>query len=222
MEPALPLPLRLQLSHAAVPMEHDQVSDSIAAFLTSYAARTGTNNIASSSAAAEDPTSNGGGSGSTGGVVAAQLTRLMNGLAGRIDYDAFTNLISGLNNTTHNSNSSNGAASSHTTFQEDDDDVDMQQQEEETPVELLEPSSSVSISATTTTNADADGKQSFSQTDELQSTTSTSIDSPPTIHPTPTQDVDEHLQSPSKKSKKGKKESKKDSKKEKKLKKEAA
>ncbi|GAK66310.1 uncharacterized protein PAN0_012d4532 [Moesziomyces antarcticus] len=83
MEPALPLPLRLELAHAPVSMDHTAVSESISSFLAQYAARTGTHN------ASEDA------AGSTGGVVAAQLTRLMNGLAGKIDYDAFTAMIAG-------------------------------------------------------------------------------------------------------------------------------
>ncbi|KAI3475610.1 hypothetical protein L1887_62983 [Cichorium endivia] len=62
-------------------MDHTAVSESISSFLAQYAARTGTHN------ASEDA------AGSTGGVVAAQLTRLMNGLAGKIDYDAFTAMI---------------------------------------------------------------------------------------------------------------------------------
>ncbi|GAC74439.1 hypothetical protein PANT_11c00066 [Moesziomyces antarcticus T-34] len=101
MEPALPLPLRLELAHAPVSMDHTAVSESISSFLAQYAARTGTHN------ASEDA------AGSTGGVVAAQLTRLMNGLAGKIDYDAFTAMI---------------------TAAETVDEMD-------TPMEVLEPSS---------------------------------------------------------------------------------
>lgn len=83
MEPALPLPLRLDISHPPVSTSHSAVSSSIATFLSTYAARTGTQNTSSEDSSAS----------STGGVVAAQLTRLMNGLQGRIDYDAFTSFI---------------------------------------------------------------------------------------------------------------------------------
>lgn len=93
MEPALPSPLRLRLEHAPAPASHEDVSASIQVFLAAYAARTGAQTSSN-----DDPAiSTGGSAASTGGVVASQLTRLMNGLAGRIDYDAFAQLISGLN-----------------------------------------------------------------------------------------------------------------------------
>ncbi|KIS67324.1 uncharacterized protein UMAG_04424 [Mycosarcoma maydis] len=94
MEPALPLPLRLDLSHPAVPTDHTSVSHSISQFLSSYAARTGTSNSASH----PDETA----TSTTGGVVAAQLTRLMNGLAGKIDYDAFESLLTSLGSCSSN------------------------------------------------------------------------------------------------------------------------
>ncbi|KAJ9474622.1 hypothetical protein PHBOTO_005065 [Pseudozyma hubeiensis] len=92
MEPALPLPLRLDLTLPPHPTDHTTVSSHISSFLSSYASRTGTSNSTS------NPDE---GSSTTGGIVAAQLTRLMNGLSGRIDYDAFESLISGLNQTSN-------------------------------------------------------------------------------------------------------------------------
>ncbi|SPO30855.1 uncharacterized protein UTRI_05523_B [Ustilago trichophora] len=171
MEPALPLPLRLQLSHAAIPMEHESVSESIASFLTSYAARTGTHNAASSSS--EDNSGSAVG-GSTGGVVAAQLTRLMNGLAGKIDYDAFSSLISGLN-------SGNGVASSSAAASPNDMQVDEEQHVQqggdedaeamETPAELLDQ------------NADGQARESFSKQDELSQSQTPTLDDSLTHNP---------------------------------------
>ena len=87
MEPALPLPLRLDLSYSTpTTLAHDDVAERISDFLASYAARTGTSNAASGTDEAASSTT-------TGGVVAAQLTRLTNGLRGKIDYDAFTALL---------------------------------------------------------------------------------------------------------------------------------
>lgn len=145
MEPALPLPLRLDISHPSVPTEHAAVSDAISHFLTSYAARTGTSNAASSS----DDTA----TGSTGGVVAAQLTRLMNGLAGKIDYDAFTLLTS----------------SAAAVVDDDDDELMVAQQE--TPAEVLD------SNPPDGDTGDGIGTESFSKTQELQDATTPTIDS---------------------------------------------
>ena len=185
-------------------MEHDMVSDSISAFLSAYAARTGTHNAVSAS---DDPSASS--SGSTGGVVAAQLTRLMNGLAGRIDYDAFTNLISGLNsnNTAPSSPTTTTAAAAADTdismaVDEDDDDPALL----ETPAGLVEPPT------TANDNGDGEGKESFSKSDELAQAATPTVDD----------SLRDDSASPSKKSKKDKKDKKdKKEKKSKKVKDEA-
>lgn len=142
MEPALPLPLRLNLTHSPVPTSHDQVSTSISNFLSSYAARTGTQNAASS----DDPSSSA--SGSTGGVVAAQLTRLMNGLSGKIDLDLF-NLFPSTTSITNTA-----------------EEID-----QETPTQVL-----AAIESSETEGGDGKGKESFSKTDELRIAETPNID----------------------------------------------
>ncbi|PWY99987.1 hypothetical protein BCV70DRAFT_200161 [Testicularia cyperi] len=151
MEPILPPPLRLQLSHEPVSVTHDEVSASISAFLSAYAARTG----AQTSSNADDPSS--AATGSTGGVVASQLTRLMNGLAGKIDYDVFSKFV---------------GASGFDTPKDTDDEY-------ETPAEVLESTSQPSTSAAIADSAlpsqppapkseqGVDGTVSFSRSDEL-------------------------------------------------------
>ncbi|EST09384.1 hypothetical protein PSEUBRA_000979 [Kalmanozyma brasiliensis GHG001] len=171
MEPALPLPLRLDVSHASVPTEHAAVSDAISHFLTSYAARTGTCNAASSSA---DDTA----TGSTGGVVAAQLTRLMNGLAGKIDYDAFTLLTS-----------------SAAVVAEDDDEP--MNEEEETPAEVLD------SNPPDGDTGDGIGTESFSKAQEVVDGSTPNIDSSLRSDP-----MDESPRKKDKKDKKDKKERK--------------
>lgn len=178
MEPALPLPLRLELiAPSSDPtMDHAAVSESISLFLSQYAARTGTHNVAS---AADDPSNTS--AGSTGGVVAAQLTRLMNGLAGKIDYDAFTNLISGLNNPSSSPTTTTPIPSQtnmHLDDKHHDDDQDELQHQHEamlqTPAEILE------------TTADGEAKQSFSKSSQLAQTLPPHLDSSLTSHPSPT------------------------------------
>lgn len=145
MEPALPLPLRLDVSHAPVAVDHTTVSESISLFLTSYAARTGTSNAATDDASTA--------TGSTGGVVAAQLTRLMNGLAGKIDYDAFANLVSGLNPR--------------------DNDMEMDDEElpDETPIEVLDRAPAGEGAG------DGVGTESFSKAQELEDGRTPNLDS---------------------------------------------
>ncbi|SJX64882.1 uncharacterized protein SRS1_15311 [Sporisorium reilianum f. sp. reilianum] len=175
MEPALPLPLRLDLSFApAAPIEHATVSDSISLFLSSYAARTGTSNAATTST--EEPSAGA----STGGVVAAQLTRLMNGLSGKIDYDAFTSLISNL-----------GQPAA-------DADAD-EAMHEATPVEVLESTPSRGVEEEEVVD-DGEGALSFSKAQELHEAQTPTLDSS-LLTQNPLE-----ADSPSKKSKKDKKE----------------
>ncbi|CBQ69242.1 conserved hypothetical protein [Sporisorium reilianum SRZ2] len=180
MEPALPLPLRLDLSFApAAPIEHATVSDSISLFLSSYAARTGTSNAATTST--EEPSAGA----STGGVVAAQLTRLMNGLSGKIDYDAFTSLISNL-----------GRPSA-------DADADADEaMHDATPVEVLESTPSRGVEEEEEAADDAEGALSFSKAQELHEAQT------PTLESSLLTQNPLEADSPSKKSKKDKKEKK--------------
>ncbi|SPC67812.1 uncharacterized protein UHOD_06913 [Ustilago sp. UG-2017b] len=191
MEPALPLPLRLDLTHSPVPTSHESVSESISHFLSAYAARTGTQNAASSS---DDPSSSSS-SASTGGVVAAQLTRLMNGLARKIDHDIFANLFPTTSTT---------AADSVDIDQEEVDQL-------ETPREVLDGSQKRGARG-----GDGEGRESFSKPDELSYAETPNLDDSLTTED-PMHDAEE--ESPRKKSKKEKKEKK--GKKEKKVKSEA-
>ncbi|CDW96167.1 hypothetical protein [Sporisorium scitamineum] len=160
MEPALPLPLRLDLSFApATPVDHTTVSDSISLFLSSYAARTGTSNAATSTS--DDNTATG--AASTGGVVAAQLTRLMNGLSGKIDYDAFTTLISNM-------------GQSSTMGGEDDAVVEDEVMDDATPVEVLEKVGEQTGEVGEEVG-DGEGTQSFSKAQELQEASTPTLDS---------------------------------------------
>ncbi|KAJ1019547.1 hypothetical protein NDA18_006025 [Ustilago nuda] len=189
MEPALPLPLRLDLTHCPVSRSHECVSECISHFLSAYAARTGTQNAASSS---DDPSSSSS-SASTGGVVAAQLTRLMNGLAGKIDHDIFANLFP-------------------TTFTTAADalDIDQEQVDQlETPREVLDPSQKRGAPG-----GDGEGRDSFSKADELSHDETPNLDDSLTTED-PVHDAEE--ESPRKKSKKEKeKKEKKEKEKEKK------
>ncbi|SNX84023.1 uncharacterized protein MEPE_02731 [Melanopsichium pennsylvanicum] len=220
MEPALPLPLRLQLAHDPVPMEHFHVSDSISSFLTAYAARTGTHNAAAAAAASSNldgDAATASASGSTGGVVAAQLTRLMNGLQGKIDYAAFSDLISSFNgNNTISSSSytpsldlgkagsataiagSNGGGA-HTTFSDDDNDettleAEAMEVEMEIPAEILE------------STGDGQGKESFSKNHELVQAQTPTFDDSLTQNSMNNNNLSQDSSlSPTKKSKKDKK-----------------
>ncbi|KAJ1022291.1 hypothetical protein NDA13_005202 [Ustilago tritici] len=193
MEPALPLPLRLDLTHSPVPASHESVSESISHFLSAYAARTGTQNAASSS---DDPSSSSS-SASTGGVVAAQLTRLMNGLAGKIDHDIFANLFP-------------------TTSTTAADAVDIDQEEVdqlETPREVLDGSQKRGAG-----RGDGEGRESFSKLDELSHAVTPNLDDS-LMTEDPVHDAEE--ESPRKKSKKKKEKEKKGKKEKKKVKSEA-
>lgn len=149
MEPALPSPLRLRLEHAPTPASHEDVSASIQVFLAAYAARTGAQTSTTDDPAAATGVGAGGSAASTGGVVASQLTRLMNGLAGRIDYDAFAQLISGLNN----------PAPSIPKLEDDDEEMDVRSVTEFSP-----PASAIAPQSQAQ-GAD-DGELSFSRNDE--------------------------------------------------------
>lgn len=155
MEPALPLPLRLRLEHAPIQTSHEDVSASIQLFLADYAARTGaqTSSSIDDQNAASATAAGGAGSGgaSTGGVVASQLTRLMNGLAGRVDYDAFAQLLSGF--------APSSAPQSNGMNDDEDEEMDVR-----TVTEFSPPAAASTTSAMPATD---DGEASFSRADEL-------------------------------------------------------